>query len=1009
MPRVRKPKVKKPVVKKPVVEKTINQNILDYDPLIEELNKIHKNKYSEISAIIPHFENKLKILRIFNTELLTNSKLLVKINADYSYETMKYKSFFASLPQDALEKTQKLVLGEKYKYVGAGTDVAQRIAEDVEPYNLIDRFARTHDIEYSMIGTLPDAEKTKLMYQIDQELIDSTNDVAHNDHSYKPLAFLVEKALKANKAFGYYKPETDKLDKKHLINMVSMASQFINDLEKNNILQDRVSEINKIVLNNDKVIDYGEKGLDFKYTINGKDLFYEKEKEITFSDLRHNLNEIERYATTHNVLDEDARYVFSKRETERLMHETNSEILNDLVKGVNDIQTPKKELSPFLAEIRTITKEFEKINSFDSEYWSDYPKEYSEKIKDFTDKLIEIIKKNNINVINLDKSLSEPLDRLVVHKLGKHANEIINLESNYKKEMPGPLPKPPSDEEIKLEDFKKVLYNAGLSDIEKFDELHAISFSKNFIEKLDSDSFKKYKDAILKTSKVHRKQTRFKDILDAYGANKPENERLKEIKDFVSYGVDDSIKGAAKDILEKADKINEKPGEEPKLEKPGEEEKNYDTPELANIKEILLDKKNPEIGLERINEIKRKSAIAIPGDVAAEIELLERTVGKKTPKITFGKIDPKPTTKSKIDKKLKGLHVDIGEARTAIEKDIKLILDDNVTDDSIRLKEIIKRYNRYELESLNTSYKNKIAKLYENTGGVYQGHLTDEQKRTLDEIEHIYNDYHQYQVNEIGEERSKAEVRYGRKQPSNVKYEAIPIDAQSELSKKIDPFLVKTDEEKKIDEYKKAAGIPLGEVPTIVSSGASAADKISVSTQRGVYLPNKPITGARNLSLYQIKGGADDVKMTIKEQRDTTEFYKDFVLVMPGYGNGNQEGYLGKTQAPDNCLLETIEKNQQMRFSGKLYQPAEINPYIFPITSDTRRKYAASMFQDAGQKQVMYSKEENRNGEKPLGPLQMNNTPFSVYSNATENRYSKNTRLFYPDIILSDNERLVRL
>src|SRR6185436_8498624 len=442
--------------------------------------------------------------------------------------------------------------------------------------------------------------------------------------------------------------------------------------------------------------------------------------------------------------------------------------------------------------------------------------------------------------------------------------------------------------------------------------------------------------------------TRIKEIIDDPDQNEREKaQKLMSILDNESYNqLTKNTQHNVKHLLKNPAIYNELTAHVAINKILGEEslsEIEKEITEILNSKGGYNEKRLEEIG-------KLLKGRKVNLNIMREISKLEEHViekEKKAPEIIFTKktikqpqTKLKPTPKLKITKpRLGAIKINIGEARTNLEKNAKAIFDQKISDKE-KLDEIIASFDAEDLETFNLDYKEKIAQIFENAKGELPGPITKEKQRTLEEINHIYNDLIQLIKNKEQDIESRSEAAHG-KPSKQVKYETIPIDLQSELAKKINPFLIKTAEEKIINELKKHE-TPENEEPTIGGVAGnipgSKADKLAVSTQRGVYFPNKPFTGARNLSLYQIKGGKDDVKMTAKEQKDTTDFYKEFVLVMPGFGNGNQPEYLGKLQTPDNSLLETIKKNEQVRYGGKLYQPAEITKYVFPVSSDPRRK-----------------------------------------------------------------------
>ncbi len=190
-----------------------------------------------------------------------------------------------------------------------------------------------------------------------------------------------------------------------------------------------------------------------------------------------------------------------------------------------------------------------------------------------------------------------------------------------------------------------------------------------------------------------------------------------------------------------------------------------------------------------------------------------------------------------------------------------------------------------------------------------------------------------------------------------------------------------------------------------IRGGVEKHSEAPVFTQRGLWLPQKPFTAERNLGLYTIHGGPEDVKQTPKEAQDTAEFYKNFVVVAPGDGNGNQEEFRGKDQKVNNSLIEANMHNEMLRYHGGLFQPAELAKKV-PFKPQTARKYAASMFEDEGMKQKFWTQEQH---DFKAGPIMMNHEPMRQHANATIDRYSKDTRLYYPDIVKYDKGRTIRV
>jgi hypothetical protein len=306
-----------------------------------------------------------------------------------------------------------------------------------------------------------------------------------------------------------------------------------------------------------------------------------------------------------------------------------------------------------------------------------------------------------------------------------------------------------------------------------------------------------------------------------------------------------------------------------------------------------------------------------------------------------------------------------------------------------KLNRLIITLRNINFDDLDHISKERSALIYHQAGEPTHHPTHNIKYDEIDEalIKKLHDAYEKYKLDHYGKE--------GEIKPlpsAEGEFKTVPIDEQTELKKKLDELLKPPHAEPTIEGVREQKGIP--------------SDANSLLTQRGLYFPNKPYTGERNYNLFTIKGGVDDVIKTPAEKKVSEEFYRDFTLVMPGYGNGNQPDYKGKLQKPNNSLLNAIDDNETIKYHGRMYQPAEINPFRFPLSANTRRKYAASMFPDAGQKQKMYPQLDH---ELYTGPIRMANEPESVYYNMTEDRYSKNTRLYYPDIILAENERIMRV
>lgn len=176
--------------------------------------------------------------------------------------------------------------------------------------------------------------------------------------------------------------------------------------------------------------------------------------------------------------------------------------------------------------------------------------------------------------------------------------------------------------------------------------------------------------------------------------------------------------------------------------------------------------------------------------------------------------------------------------------------------------------------------------------------------------------------------------------------------------------------------------------------------------------PGRPITGERNYNNIQQKAGDHEVDFTKHEVDQKEQFYKFFNLVVPGYGEGNQE-LIGvpnssnipkHTLKPQNCLLRAQNENTDIRFCGKLRVPAE-KPFEYKLTKKAIESHRTSMYCDVGQTAVSWIRDSQK---EFMGP-KMNMYRESYEPTQSRERNSIYTRLAHPNIVQMQNGRITRL
>ncbi len=178
------------------------------------------------------------------------------------------------------------------------------------------------------------------------------------------------------------------------------------------------------------------------------------------------------------------------------------------------------------------------------------------------------------------------------------------------------------------------------------------------------------------------------------------------------------------------------------------------------------------------------------------------------------------------------------------------------------------------------------------------------------------------------------------------------------------------------------------------------------STSTGLWLPQIPKTGQRNLGLYYPIGNGDLLKKTDKEKRVNREWYKNFRIVLPGNANGNQDPIADPSLKPNNRLIDAMNENKQIRYSGKLFNGAQMPP-CHPPTEKALHKKQVDLYNECNGVQVMWDQDQPKN---PLGkPIAMSReNPFTLFT-MRENRNSKINRLYHPNIIIEPGGKMVRI
>jgi hypothetical protein len=178
----------------------------------------------------------------------------------------------------------------------------------------------------------------------------------------------------------------------------------------------------------------------------------------------------------------------------------------------------------------------------------------------------------------------------------------------------------------------------------------------------------------------------------------------------------------------------------------------------------------------------------------------------------------------------------------------------------------------------------------------------------------------------------------------------------------------------------------------------------------GLFFPQIPKTGQRNLGLQIAIGSGSLLKRSAEQERANREWYKNFRVVPLGHANGNQDFIADPSMKTNNTLITAVNDNMKMRFSGPLFNPAKL-PYkqtkaAQPSARALIEKRPELRNQCQGF-QVMWNQAQPiREPGKPIQMARQVNDPFAT---SHQNMNSLKTRLYHPNIIIQPDGKIVRI
>ncbi len=180
--------------------------------------------------------------------------------------------------------------------------------------------------------------------------------------------------------------------------------------------------------------------------------------------------------------------------------------------------------------------------------------------------------------------------------------------------------------------------------------------------------------------------------------------------------------------------------------------------------------------------------------------------------------------------------------------------------------------------------------------------------------------------------------------------------------------------------------------------------------QPGLWLPQIPKTGQRNLGLQIAIGSGSLLERSPEQEKQNREWYKNFRVVPLGNGNGNQDFIADPSMKPKNTLIDAVNENMKMRFSGPLFNPAKV-PYKQTKAAQPSAKALALKRPELRNQcqgfQVMWNQAQPI--REPGKPIQMARDSLVPFATSSQNINSAKTRLYHPNIIVQPDGKIVRI
>lgn len=343
-------------------------------------------------------------------------------------------------------------------------------------------------------------------------------------------------------------------------------------------------------------------------------------------------------------------------------------------------------------------------------------------------------------------------------------------------------------------------------------------------------------------------------------------------------------------------------------------------------------------------------------------------------------------------------------------------LEHYIDEDEKETEELIKEKYRYHL--LTQEEMNRIVEKLIDELGVYEKVIretikyefnikeeeAEEESKEQKESEEI-EELEEVEESEEPEETKAPEIISGG---SSIDMEGI-LTRQAVTNEILEKILKQVTKETNTIEQSRLKNIFRGRVQEGPNKG-EPTDIFELDNQVGLYLPKIPIAAEDNLDLKLPRGQGDMLELTPEEKRRNREWYKDFRVVLPGNGNGNQDPFDGG-YGPKNSILKANFENDLVRFSGPLFNPAKVPDPHLP-SEQAMKTFQVDMWEDIGQKEAMFPQSYPTPGVKaqPYGKkIRMNREENVPFPTMKRNINDPETRLFHPNIVTQRLSQPIRV